>query len=70
MKYRMVKVECGENVWFEAERRIFFFWLSCFKRSRTINDAARYATWEDAADAIRRHQRLNAVEKRTVVRDW
>jgi hypothetical protein len=69
MKYRMVKVERGEDVWFEAEYRRFFFWLSCFNLSR-YGGAARYNTWEDAADAIRRHKRLFVVEKRTVVRDY
>lgn len=69
MKTRIVKVECADKFWFEAEYRFFFIWRSCFSKSNW-GDAARYSTWEDAADAINRFRRVMSVEKRTVVRNY
>ena len=69
MKTRMVKVERGEDIWFEAQYRWFFIWRSCWSRS-SWGEAARYGTREEAADAITRFRRLFAIEKRTVVRNY
>lgn len=72
MKYRMVKVETADKVWFETEWKRFFFWHSCFmvKDYDGYPYPAQYSTWENAAESIERHRRLWNVPKRTVVRHY
>lgn len=66
MKYRIVKVERAEDIWYEAHYRKYFMWFSCFSRTRW-GEVARYDALEDAELAINRHKRLHAIEKRTLV---